>query len=74
MLHSIETEKKRFINTSLESNTVYCTDIKGLIDEFKSSLYKPEEWRLFVQAKPKGSSSSQYKQVCFVAFGSFKCT
>jgi len=42
-----ESFRKFFTN---ESDIVYCTDVKGLIDEFISNLYKPEEWRLFIDS------------------------
>ena len=29
-----------------DSNLVYCTDVKGLINELKPNVYKPENWRL----------------------------
>ena len=36
-----------------ESDLVYCTDVRGLINEFKPNLYKPEEWRLFIDSSKR---------------------
>lgn len=33
-----------------EEDLLYCTDVKGLVDEFKPNLYKPEDWRLFIDS------------------------
>jgi len=37
---------------------VYCSDIKGLINELKKNCYKAEDWRLFI-----GSSKRSIKAV-----------
>lgn len=36
-----------------DSNLVYCADVKGLIDEFKPNVYKPENWRLFIDSSKR---------------------
>ena len=36
-----------------ESDLVYCTDVRGLINEFKPNLYEPEEWRLFIDSSKR---------------------
>jgi len=33
-----------------DENLLYCTNVKGLVDELKPNLYKPEEWRLFIDS------------------------
>ena len=36
-----------------DSNLVYCTDAKELIDEFKPNVYKPENRRLFIDSSKR---------------------
>ena len=31
-----------------EENLVYCSDVKGLMNELKPNCYKDEDWRLFI--------------------------
>lgn len=35
---------------SKEDTLVYCNDIKGLVNLYKPDLYKPEDWRLFIDS------------------------
>lgn len=45
---------------SRENDLVYCNDVKGLIDEFKSISYNADDWRLFID-----SSTWSLKAVLF---------
>lgn len=38
---------------SSENGLVYCNNIEGLIDEFKSISYKAEDWRLFIDSSTR---------------------
>ncbi|KYN09497.1 hypothetical protein ALC57_18384 [Trachymyrmex cornetzi] len=38
---------------SEEDSIVYCSNIRGLINEIKSDIYIPEEWRLFIDSSKR---------------------
>lgn len=38
---------------SQEDDLVYCNDVKSLIEEFKSIVYDPNEWRLFLDSSTR---------------------
>jgi len=35
---------------SSENSLVYCNDIEGLLNLYKADMYKPEDWRLFIDS------------------------
>lgn len=35
---------------SKENSLVYCNDIEGLVNLYKTDMYKPEDWRLFIDS------------------------
>lgn len=43
--------EKMFIEYfSMDENIVYCNDIEGLINLYIADLYKPDDWRLFIDS------------------------
>lgn len=46
-----EKEFRKFF--SQDEKLVYCSDVKGLIDELKPNAYKAEEWRLFIDSSKR---------------------
>jgi len=33
-----------------DHDLVYCNDVTGLINELKENIYKPDDWRLFIDS------------------------
>lgn len=38
---------------SQDENLVYCHDVIGVMNELKENIYKPEQWRLFIDASKR---------------------
>ena len=38
-------EFRKFFTIDEENSLVFCSDVKGLVDELKPNTYKNEEWR-----------------------------
>ena len=38
---------------SIEDSLVYCNNVEGLVNEYKSNSYSPDEWRLFVDSSKR---------------------
>jgi len=48
-----EKEFRKFFTKDEENSLVFCSDVKGLVDELKSNTYKDEEWRLFIDSSKR---------------------
>jgi len=45
-----EKEFRKFFTKDEENSLVFCSDVKGLVDELKSNTYEDEEWKLFIDS------------------------
>ena len=45
-----EEEFCKFFTKDDENSLVFCSDVKGLVDELKPNTYTDEEWRLFIDS------------------------
>lgn len=48
-----EKEFRKFFTKDDENSVMYCSDVKGLIDELKPNIYKDDEWRLFIDSSTR---------------------
>lgn len=48
-----EKEFRKFFTKDDENSVVYCSDVKGLVDELKPNIYKDDEWRLFIDSSTR---------------------
>lgn len=46
-------EFRKFFTKDKETSLVYCTDVKGLMDQLKKDVYKDEDWRLFIDSSKR---------------------
>lgn len=43
----------KFFTKDDENSVVYCSNVKGLVDELKLDTYKDDEWRLFIDSSTR---------------------
>ena len=43
----------KYFCSNAENNLIYCHDVNGLMNELKPGVYKPEEWRFFLDASKR---------------------
>ena len=48
-----EKEFRKFFTKDEENSLVFCSDVKGLVDELKPYTYKDEEWRHFIDSSKR---------------------
>lgn len=48
-----EKKFRKFFTNDTENSLVYCSDVKGLVDELKPNVYEDEEWRLFIDSSKR---------------------
>ena len=44
---------RKFFTKDDGKSLVYCSDVKGLVDEIKPNVYRDEEWRLFIDSSKR---------------------
>ncbi|GBP10891.1 hypothetical protein EVAR_5469_1 [Eumeta japonica] len=48
-----EEEFRKFFTKDDENSVVYCSNVKGLVDELKPDTYRDDEWRLFIDSSTR---------------------
>lgn len=48
-----EEEFRKFFTKDDENSVVFCSNVKGLVDEFIPDTYKDDEWRLFIDSSTR---------------------
>ena len=44
---------RKYFTNDTENSLVFCTDVKGLVNELKPNSYKDEDWRLFIDSSKR---------------------
>ena len=44
---------RKYFTKDTENFLVFCTDVKGLVNELKPNSYKDEDWRLFIDSSKR---------------------